>query len=51
MKKKDSNKQFKKANLPSKICIKCNRPFSWRKKWERSWEEVKFCSEGCKKAK
>jgi hypothetical protein len=51
MKNKDSNKQIKKGNLPSKICIKCNRSFSWRKKWERSWEEVKFCSEGCKKAK
>lgn len=42
-------KGVKKQNLPEKICIKCGRPFSWRKKWERCWEEVKFCSEACKK--
>ena len=27
-----------KANLPQKICLRCQRPFSWRKKWERDWE-------------
>ncbi|MEI7944355.1 MAG: DUF2256 domain-containing protein [Actinobacteria bacterium] len=26
----------------------CNRPFEWRKKWERDWEQVKYCSEKCK---
>ena len=41
----------KKENLPSKICITCNKPFTWRKKWEKTWEEVKYCSEGCKKNK
>jgi hypothetical protein len=20
-------------------------PFTWRKKWERNWEEVRYCSE------
>ena len=25
----------KKENLPSKMCVVCNRPFTWRKKWER----------------
>lgn len=45
----NNNKIIKKTDLPSKICIQCQRPFSWRKKWERSWEEVKFCSEACKK--
>ena len=34
----------KKTNLPSKICVICNRPFTWRKKWERSWDEIRFCS-------
>jgi hypothetical protein len=43
------NKSIKKEHLPSKVCLHCKRPFSWRKKWERSWEEVKYCSEGCKK--
>ena len=37
-----------KTNLPEKICINCNRPFAWRKKWERNWDEVRFCSKKCK---
>lgn len=41
--------QIKKENLPSKICVACNRPFNWRKKWERCWDEVKYCSEACKR--
>ncbi|HCC44125.1 MAG TPA: DUF2256 domain-containing protein [Gammaproteobacteria bacterium] len=36
-------------NLPEKVCVVCLRPFSWRKKWERSWEEVKYCSERCRR--
>ncbi len=23
----------KKENLPTKVCVVCNRPFTWRKKW------------------
>jgi hypothetical protein len=42
---------IKKENLPSKICITCNKPFSWRKKWQRVWNEVKYCSEKCKRNK
>ena len=38
----------KKTNLPEKICLQCQRPFVWRKKWLRCWEEVKYCSERCK---
>jgi hypothetical protein len=44
-------KNIKKENLPSKICITCNRPFTWRKKWEKVWEEVKYCSDKCKGGK
>lgn len=40
----------RKADLPSKICPVCQRPFAWRKKWERDWESVKFCSERCRRA-
>lgn len=25
----------KKHNLPEKICLQCQRPFAWRKKWAR----------------
>jgi hypothetical protein len=44
-------KQIKKSNLPQKICIACNRPFAWRKKWEKVWDEVKYCSDKCRKNK
>lgn len=37
----------KKENLPSKICVVCDRPFNWRKKWERCWDEVTTCSKSC----
>ena len=39
----------KKPNLPTKICPTCGRPFSWRKKWEKCWDEVKHCSEKCRR--
>jgi hypothetical protein len=41
-------KMIKKANLPSKVCIHCQRPFTWRKKWEKVWDEVKYCSDRCR---
>ena len=40
---------MKKSQLPEKICEVCKRPFSWRKKWERDWEQVKYCSERCRR--
>ncbi|WP_235985906.1 DUF2256 domain-containing protein [Acinetobacter baretiae] len=40
---------MKKQHLPEKICIFCDRPFSWRKKWARCWDEIKYCSERCKR--
>ncbi|MEM1086182.1 MAG: DUF2256 domain-containing protein [Pseudomonadota bacterium] len=36
--------------MPQKICPVCNLPFSWRKKWEKDWEHVKYCSKRCKNA-
>lgn len=41
----------KKQDLPTKICTVCQLPFSWRKKWEKVWEEVKYCSDRCRKEK
>lgn len=38
-----------KRDLPVKICPVCQRPFAWRKKWERCWEEVRYCSEKCRR--
>jgi hypothetical protein len=41
-------KMQKKSQLPSKPCLTCGRPFVWRKKWERVWDEVKYCSDRCR---
>ncbi|MET1054380.1 MAG: DUF2256 domain-containing protein [Pedobacter sp.] len=41
-------KGIKKQYLPTKICPVCNRPFTWRKKWEKNWDEVKYCSDKCR---
>jgi len=38
----------KKQHLPTKICVVCQRPFVWRKKWEKNWDEVKYCSDACR---
>jgi hypothetical protein len=44
-------KKYTKSNLPSKICVFCGRPFNWRKKWEKVWDEVKYCSDRCRGSK
>lgn len=41
-------KMRKKSDLPTKVCLRCGLPFSWRKKWERDWENVKYCSDRCR---
>ncbi len=33
----------------SKTCVSCGRRIEWRKKWERDWEQVRYCSAGCRK--
>lgn len=38
----------RKADLPSKPCAACGRPFAWRRKWAATWEEVRFCSDRCR---
>ncbi|TNE43552.1 MAG: DUF2256 domain-containing protein [Deltaproteobacteria bacterium] len=40
---------MKKQHLPTKICVVCERPFAWRKKWKTCWDEVKYCSERCRR--
>ncbi|MGF2733889.1 DUF2256 domain-containing protein [Marinobacter sp. DUT-1] len=38
-----------KPNLPTKTCPVCQRPFAWRRKWARDWENVRYCSERCRR--
>jgi len=44
-------KRIAKAHLPAKPCATCGRPFVWRKKWEKVWDEVKYCSDRCRAGK
>jgi len=44
-------KGVKKQHLPEKICPSCDRPFIWRKKWAKEWENVKYCSKKCRSQK
>ncbi|MFC4699454.1 DUF2256 domain-containing protein [Glaciecola siphonariae] len=42
---------MKKSNLPTKVCPVCELPFTWRKKWERNWPDIRYCSERCRRNK
>jgi len=44
-------RQRRKSDLPAKICATCGLPFAWRKKWEKVWDEVKYCSDRCRREK
>ncbi len=37
------------ADRPTKICACCGRPFQWRRKWKTVWDEVRYCSERCRR--
>ncbi len=41
--------KVKNGHLP-KVCARCGLGFEWRKKWERDWEQVRYCSEKCRRA-
>ncbi|MDG1449849.1 MAG: DUF2256 domain-containing protein [Ascidiaceihabitans sp.] len=42
---------MKKSELPTKTCLTCERPFTWRKKWAKVWDEVRYCSERCRRSR
>ena len=39
---------LRKGDPPTKTCAACGLSFTWRKKWARDWEVVKFCSDRCR---
>ncbi|WP_338068157.1 DUF2256 domain-containing protein [Nioella ostreopsis] len=41
----------KKPHLPTKTCASCGRPFAWRRKWAKVWDEVRYCSDRCRREK
>lgn len=44
-------KMRRKSDLPVKTCATCAKPFVWRKKWEKVWDEVRYCSDRCRGAR
>ena len=38
----------KKQDLPQKTSLHCGLPCTWRNKWEKVWDEVKYCSDRCR---
>jgi hypothetical protein len=42
-------KRREKSALPQKLCVTCARPFVWRKKWATVWDEVRYCSQRCRR--
>ena len=31
-----------------KTCVACGRRITWRKKWARDWESIRYCSDACR---
>ncbi|WP_417487914.1 DUF2256 domain-containing protein [Maricaulis sp.] len=45
------SRQSKRKPKPAKTCAACGRPFEWRRKWALVWNEVRFCSQRCRRAR
>ncbi|MFM7391540.1 MAG: DUF3253 domain-containing protein, partial [Actinomycetota bacterium] len=39
------------AERPEKTCARCGRTMQWRSKWAHNWEQVKYCSDACRRAR
>jgi hypothetical protein len=37
-----------KNGFAPKVCVTCGLEFEWRKKWQKDWDQVKYCSKKCK---
>lgn len=51
MKERDARRQKAKASggqAPVKWCAVCGRGISWRRKWRKDWDNVKYCSDKCR---
>jgi hypothetical protein len=46
-----SRSKAPRADRESKTCRSCGRRIEWRKKWERNWEDVAYCSDACRARK
>ncbi|UIJ35209.1 DUF2256 and DUF3253 domain-containing protein [Allobranchiibius sp. GilTou73] len=32
-----------------RTCVSCGRRIEWRRKWERDWEQIRYCSAACRR--
>ncbi len=46
-----SRERTSSATPAPKICAACGRTITWRKKWERDWDNIRFCSDACRRNK
>ena len=44
-----AGRQTRGAEVPSRYCAVCGRRVEWRRKWADCWEQVKYCSERCRR--
>ncbi len=42
---------MKGAPLPDKPCEVCGRAMQWRSRWSKNWDEIKYCSQKCRREK
>ena len=33
----------------AKTCAACGRTIEWRRKWARDWDNIRYCSDGCRR--
>ena len=48
-----SERDFKgnKSYLPSKPCAVGGRTMTWRTAWAKNWDDVRYCSDECRRRK
>ncbi len=39
------------SQFDSKVCPRCGRRFEYRARWARCWDEVRYCSERCRRTR
>lgn len=39
------------AQAEVKVCVACGREMTWRKAWARNWDQVRYCSDACRRRK
>jgi len=38
-------------DVPEKTCASCGRRIEWRRKWADDWDQVRYCSDACRRRK